>query len=548
MKTKKNKNTQEKSNKKHISTKKHALARTQSGSGYRRKFLHFLANGSVISERWDLTQIELHTYHNKKKKHRKFSEFFRKLPDFQKAVVVYALVSTLLIVSLGAYFVGRILYVSLTHDKYDHNNLSAVLKQPNNITMVGDGMIASPNGDYFVFQNNADNNYVYYSGNIYRILTMDYDGSITIISDQPVSSYLFTTKAAEFKDTEIYRWLNYDANGSIIIDDILDSGVFYNSLYKPEEYLKPAVSFCTLSDQEGNCLKTTEATVGLLNINQYLEAGASNSFLNNGNYFWTLSYNEQGSIYTINSEGSLLEVVPYGVTTVECYGIRPVLVLKPNTKFLSGEGTADEPYLVADQEYLATKGETLLNQRFSGEYVLFSDTLYRIVTTNAKYTELIMEGVIDEEEDFDVAFSASAYDNNMFDSTKRDNLAYFLNHSYFDSLADNHLLVNGVNYIGTFSDQSQYQYKAQFQEVSNEKISLPKIGGLYNTNLHSEIGYWTIDVYNLNGYQVVTLNQKNQAVVTLITQKRQVKTVIYISSEAVIDGGSGLSGDPYTIK
>ena len=514
----------------------------------RGKFLRYFSSERTV-DRETLKEIfKVKSYQRKTKTTEVGTKGLKGLNLAKKIVLVYLAISFLVLGSFGGYFINRFVSVYLNHKNFDKTNLSTVLRQPRNISIGSDGMIASSKGDYFIFHDAAENNYVYYSGNLYRILKVNFDGSVLMISEEPLCGLIYRTEKQSFTESYVYRWLNPIDDDSFAIDNIRDNGIFYNSLYKPEEYLNTQAEFCVLSDPEGNCQQSIKAPVGLLNLDQYLEAGGVDSFINNGSHFWTMSTDEVGDVYSITEDGALypVKVISY-ITSNYNYGIRPVIELKSDTKFLHGNGSPETPYYVGDENYVPALGETLLKERYAGEYVFFNDELFRITETNDKYTKLIQVGLIGGDEPQSFRFSMAARRTNMFSTEDSESLAYYLNKTYINTIKQKDLLTKGKSYIGTYSYETDYKYSNLYLEDVNYAIALPKIGELYNNNFEDETGYWCLDVFNINGYMMTVLGANNQLNYVLTKKKRNVKITIFIKPDTKVISGTGVMDDPYQI-
>ncbi len=69
-------------------------------------------------------------------------------------------------------------------------------------------------------------------------------------------------------------------------------------------------------------------------------------------------------------------------TSTSTYGVRPSINLKSTVEIVDGEGTENNPYRLKGDKDVPMSG-TLLNTRYSGEYVRFGNgenNLYRIVS------------------------------------------------------------------------------------------------------------------------------------------------------------------------
>ena len=76
-------------------------------------------------------------------------------------------------------------------------------------------------------------------------------------------------------------------------------------------------------------------------------------------------------------------------------GVRPAIYLQSSFLYQSGDGSKSNPYVLKDSEKEITYNATLLNTRFSGEYVQLDSKLFRIIKTTAENSKLILNDTID---------------------------------------------------------------------------------------------------------------------------------------------------------
>ena len=92
--------------------------------------------------------------------------------------------------------------------------------------------------------------------------------------------------------------------------------------------------------------------VGVITMDEVVMAGGkwgtanSSYYLYNGNFYWTMSPYDcpSAGVFYVASDGRL--GANYNVRNT--YGLRPVINLKADTTFSGGNGTLDNPYIVAD--------------------------------------------------------------------------------------------------------------------------------------------------------------------------------------------------------
>ena len=251
---------------------------------------------------------------------------------------------------------------------------------------VSDIVLTSPgeNGDTYddgtdTFITGEDpNNYIWYSGKLWRAVSVNNEEKTTkLVTQWNISTITYNSSGnTAFSDSYVEDWLN---------DTTID-GFLYN-LRDYEKFVVidsqwdatlDATSLGSITKPNGNTKVT--ATVGLLNMYEYQESfrgtDYNNGYLNNGLYFWTLTPYNSSLVRRICSDGSEEDF-----STTGAAGIRPSINLKDDVHIIDGEGTKEDPYRLEGDNDNNLSG-THLKERYSGEYIRFGtgENLYRIVS------------------------------------------------------------------------------------------------------------------------------------------------------------------------
>ena len=251
------------------------------------------------------------------------------------------------------------------------------------------------NGETYYFAGNPTDNWVKFGGFYWRIIRINGDGTIRMIYNGPTTDQTGETTQI---GTSVFN-SNYDDNmyvgfqytsGEVhgrgtdsTIKGVLDNW-YNNNLSSYSKYIATGegASFCndrtpssgsgigaTVTDyaaynrlytNKAPTLKCTDTkdrfatTIGLITADEVAYAGGVN-FSNNsgyylytGQYYWTMSPssfnsgNSRAYVFYVNTGGSLGPDIVGWVAP----GIRPVINLKADTQFTSGNGTSSNPYTV----------------------------------------------------------------------------------------------------------------------------------------------------------------------------------------------------------
>ena len=355
------------------------------------------------------------------------------------------------------------------------------------------------------------NNYIWYSGKLWRAVSIDpSDNSVKLITQWNISALAYNTeKNTVFQGSNMEQWLN---------DTSVDG--FLGNLREPEKFIKmDSVWNATMTTETTKPAKTTMVTdaVGLLNIYEYTmsykNATAETGYLNNGLEWWSLTpYDTSLKGHFINYKGNgsnFIRNIPLGS--------RPSINLKSAVKIIAGDGTVDNPYRLEGDNDSPTGA--LLSTRYSGEYISFGtgeNNLYRIVShengTGTKITSAIP--LKDSGKFKKISFG----DNAIF--SKDNTIGTFLNGDYLTS--GTYLTNDQVNmiednttwYLGPGGGVNYKLTKYQDATSSNlttstttAKIGLLRLGELmagqfdkYGNNTN----YWTLTPASTSSVNVIS--------------------------------------------
>ncbi len=242
-------------------------------------------------------------------------------------------------------------------------------------------------GMSYYFRGIIDNNYVSFAGKLWRIVRVNGDGSIRMITEEKVGNSAFNTTY------QGYQYVGYTYNNShnctsdnpcngtegtaSTMKTYLDN--WYNTNLKSYEDKIATADYCNdtsyrLSDDWRyygaydritgsavnpvlSCVDTTvnyggkyNLKIGLLSTDEIALSGyarssnKTNSYLQKSSSWWSFSpnYSSTNRAYVFNANSNYL--IYY--ITYDSGGVRPVINLKADTLITSGNGTASNPYVV----------------------------------------------------------------------------------------------------------------------------------------------------------------------------------------------------------
>ena len=397
------------------------------------------------------------------------------------------------------------------------------------------------------------NNYIWYSGKLWRAVSIDpSDNSVKLVTQWNISALPYNADGnTAFKGSYMEQWLN---------DTSVDG--FLGNLREPNKFIKTdSVWNATLTNAFTKPEKTTMVTdvVGLLNAYEYTmsykNASSSTGYLNNGLYWWTLTPYSTSGVRYVNSRGSVVSSSP-----ANSYGSRPSVNLKSAVKIIDGDGTVDNPYRLQGDNDNPTGA--LLSTRYSGEYISFGtgeNNLYRIVShengTGTKITSAIP--LKDSGNYKTIAFGSNvtfSKDNTIGTFLNGD---YLTSGTYLTSDQVNMIEDNTTWYLGTVGRGANYKL-AKYQDATGSnlttstttaKIGLLRFGelmaGQFDKYGNNTI-YWTLTPYSTSSVRGVGSNGNVNNYSP--TDSYGSRPSMNLKSNVVITGGDGTKNSPFQIK
>ena len=397
------------------------------------------------------------------------------------------------------YLFRLIYYYRLEHTKYKVNTL--IQELTSNVTSSNDGLYILDEENYFYKGINV-NNYVWYSGNLYRIVSIN-GTNIKLISDTNLTTISWG-KDNSFNESYLYTWLNNTEE---------TKSIYLNSVFNNQVYLKE-FSICNNTINK-DCTNSDKYLVGLLTRSEYLNAGGKLSYLNNESNYWIIDdTNEVEKAYVFKEGGIGSETTD---TTLASYGVRPVITINGNITNFEGKGTKEEPYNIIDE-----LGQTLSEKKI-GEYVSYNNYVFRILEKQDDGVKLVLDNVL---EDTKVSYNESlSYLNNNF-KNKFSNLSTC---SYN---------------TGKYGSSTLYDYKNANTEIGTGSVGLPSIGDLYIGNNEE---YWLINSYDVNTSLAYKLNPNSTIIADTKTSLNSLKPVLCVKKDINVESGNGTKNNPYVL-
>ena len=416
---------------------------------------------------------------------------------------------------------------------------------------VGDnGTIDTSDSEQTFITGTNPNNYIWYSGKLWRAVSIDpSDNSVKLVTQWNISSIPYNADGnTAFQGSYMEQWLN---------DTSVDG--FLGNLREQDKFIKTdSVWNATSTTETTKPAKTTMVTdaVGLLNVYEYTmsykNATDFTGYLNNGLYWWTL---------TPYSTSGVRSVVYYGYdnynSPATSFGSRPSINLKSAVKIIDGDGTVDNPYRLQGDNDSPTGA--LLSTRYSGEYISFGtgeNNLYRIVShengTGTKITSAIPLKESSSYKSIKFGSNATFSKDNTIGTFLNDN--YLTSGTYLTSEQVNMIEDNTTWYLGTVGSGTNYKL-AKYQDATSSnlttstttaKIGLLRLGELMAGQFDYNTTYWTLTP--LDASNVRSVYNYGSADGYSPTDSSGSRPSMNLKSTVKIVSGTGTKSDPFVIS
>ena len=407
-----------------------------------------------------------------------------------------------------------------------------------------------------LFAQKGFNNSLWYSGFLWRIMGINADGSIRLITDENVTSIPYHESSSNWDESYAKDWLN---------------NYFYSRL-KGNNIIKK-VTWCSETTTDKLSARTTctdnlskeKSKVGLMTLDEYNLAGGGSSYLNIGQWQWTMTPKSSSDAWEMIINGGALG----------SSGLRAVINVNSDATITGGNGTLGEtwsnqtgPYILNEDKSIEVTGK--LNEKAtSGEYVLFAGKKYRVVDKDSNgNTKLILDGYYEENGSiFEMKYNET--DTNVFSTTT--GIGKKLYGDVLNWLTNNNDTEKGK----LVSDYTWYQnnfgygigedYKISLNEESPTRsiqatVGLIRVGEMLSGQSSSILtkGYTTTSSYNnVTTYWTMTpytssslawaVNANGDAHFHSVSKTNGLRAVIVVTADVTITGGNGTWSSPYEI-
>ena len=431
---------------------------------------------------------------------------------------VFSFVSLIFIVICILWYGGRFIYFYLDSKKTsakEANIFAKVLLNKN----LEKNTLKQVKEDYY-FKGNVSDNYVMYSNILWRIVKINKDNTVTLISENVMGTLNNGTDT--YASSNVITWLNLEKEKSY-------SGVLERILSNKDSFLvKSSVCTDTINDvNKITCDKVNNTyDIGLLSIEDYLYTGGNKGFINNGKITYLANQNKKKNYWYITSEGKL-----DSDTENEIIGIRPVITIASTMEAKDGDGTQKKPYQFEEEK------------NYHATYVQLGKDIWRVYDSDEEKLKLILDKTItnSDESAFKYLYAKKNY---QYNDTTYGTLAYYLNKTYYKSLDYGSIIVENNYANGIYGEDNHYSLEEISKNTITTKVALPS---LHDVIVNDEIdGYVTATGVSGNDSYIYVRNSNGLVGQKSISYENKVRPCISIMKEN-LKSGSGTLDDPYRL-
>ena len=384
---------------------------------------------------------------------------------------------------------------------------------------------------------NVDNNYIYFNNMLFRIVRVNDDNSVLIVSNDALANVDYTNDG-RFTDSALDKWLNdYFYN-------LLESS--YQDLIKSSSWCDDVISSDNITTTE--CSRQTDKRgVGILSLQDYnLSYDGVSSYLDKSNFSWYANLAEDNKAWAITSTDSYPNTI-YSSESTNLLNVVPALNLKASTTILEGDGTYTDPYVVVKRD--AARRSSELNKRQVGEYVSYSGYLFRISNIlDDGTTEVIMDSVLkSNNQQVDIGYT-NGNKQKVYNPNQEGNIGYKIKND-MTRYINTDLFVSKKISVPIYNKNITYQGKKDTKKYKL-LITIPSTFDIFSakSSTANDSGYWLRDSSKQDNTKAVvrslgTLTYSNAS----DNLQAGVKVLAYFDKDVIIESGKGTYLDPYTL-
>ena len=432
----------------------------------------------------------------------------------------------LVLFCIVGYYLFRMVYYYLDEngDKIDNSlsTLSDTVIKKREYVDLEEGLIFDEEDNVYRYKGAVKDNYLYYSGIMFRIVGVDNGNNVRAITDKNLT-LMYSGLEKGYEESYINKWLNTSEDEN--------SGVFEKNLYNADELITSAL---TCGDEIDDLTKITCDTldqkynISLLSLYDYSEAGGKTSYLNNGQIFYLSTNSSQKGNYFINLEGD----VGLNKITTKIYGVRPLITIPSTAVLIGGTGSEKDPYIIEKHDVKK------LSDTYTGSIVKYSGMNWKVTSIGDNVILALNSKLkVDDKE------VTRKFEGTTSKYTITAGIGKYLNTTFYATLENPEYIVKHKWNVGQ-NLLSNLDYAETYSAYMNNYVGMPALSDFFVNDIDS---VFTISRGIESNSIINVIDENKNAFGDLITSKYNIRPTICMNGEVSIVSGKGTEEDPYVL-
>lgn len=428
---------------------------------------------------------------------------------------IFNLISATFILACCIFYGTRLLKLYIANNKTEKITVLADNIKDNNTENENFNKI---NEEYY-FTGEVENNYVKYSGLLWRIIKINSDKTVTIVSDNALTALNPGTNK-KYEETYINTWLNKTEKEY--------TGILETNLNNIEKYLtftKTCKDVVTDTKNISCKDKIEDTYITAPSVYDYVNTGGNKGFMNNDTYFYLANTNKENSLMYIDSTGK----TNYSDET-DILGVKAVVTIKNNITLKEGNGTKENPYTFEETGGLL------------GSYVKLDNDIWRIYNIEEDTIKLSLNDYLKTNStETKYKYSNNGYYHN---DTKEGTLAYYLNKTYLNTLSYKDKIKENKFSNGIYSNTTNFDYTEVLKTTVDTKISVLSIG---NIILNNNTNYFLSTGISKDSNLIYVMQDDYKLYTKVASTNLKIIPVISLDKNSLTKG-NGTEESPYEVE
>lgn len=438
--------------------------------------------------------------------------------------VLIALNILVLFVIVIFYLTRLIIYYNKEHNTEVESNLIVdSIIEKRSYTDLDNGLIYDDNTKTYTFKGKVDNNYLEYSGVLFRILSVNENNEVKAVSEN-ILTILYGNLKNGFEKSNINTWLNKST--------INHSGIFENNLFDSDKLLiNTTMCVDKINDlTKITCnKKNTQNKIGILSLNDYYISGGKESFLNISDTYFLNTLNSEGANYYVTSTGD----IALDNTNKKALGIRAVITISGSSEIISGDGSKEKPYNIE------THDVKKISDVYIGNYVEYSNLTFKIIDRDNDKVKIAQSEVVKENDK--VIFKKFGSDNTY--SLNKDNVGYYLNNTYYKTLKNNKYIVKNNWPTGQLNSET-LNYVDTYKTSLSANVGMLSLGDMYIDEVEN---IFLLSKGIGDTKMIDVISPEKNLFGDLVTSTYNLRPCLYLNSNLDIISGDGSEKSPFVV-